>query len=369
MPGQDREEMQRKVETFVRGVLGQKPPSIQEILTAVLKQDSIISAFISTLSGASTKDEVHDDLETLFCSKLIAAVYKDVGLLGKNRKSSDFLPKHFSQPYDGYMDLQNGALLGPELPINFESVSSEIEHIQKTIQEEERARPEAVVRAISSLYMGLGAGLGGIGTGISDSFRTMERGLHGWSEAAEKAMARTTSFKAFDSIDVLGIGDDRRTEPKPRDETAGLGPERSASSGSLNGAPADGKPEAADAVYPTGGEVAPGAAAPPSAADAAPSSYFFGLSRLSSWARPGQPHADPADGRAEVGGLSARSGGFELRSGPIVDEVLNVHDGGRYSPGLKSTALPGGPPPGIPMGQPAAEAAGKRLLSFEGQLT
>ena len=129
---------------------------------AVLKQDQFISAFIARLAGGSGVNDNHpgnnkrassgdiggggdaaaasseaaqqpqplpafrDDLESMFCSKLIAAIFKECGLLAPHRVSSDFLPKHFSAPFDGYLDLQNGALLGPELPINFASVADEI---------------------------------------------------------------------------------------------------------------------------------------------------------------------------------------------------------------------------------------------------
>ena len=117
LPGQDREEMQQKVEAFVRSVLGHRPPSIQEMVMAVLKQETVISNFINNLAGgvnaikgdgdgdkdAKGKPAVErrheDDLQTLFCSKLIAAVYKEIGLLAPHRISSDFLPKHFSQQY------------------------------------------------------------------------------------------------------------------------------------------------------------------------------------------------------------------------------------------------------------------------------
>ena len=53
-----------------------------------------------------------------------------LGLVAAHRISSDFLPKHFSSAYDGYLDLQNGALLGPELPINFDSVKEEVSSIK-----------------------------------------------------------------------------------------------------------------------------------------------------------------------------------------------------------------------------------------------
>ena len=51
LPGQDREAMQQKVETFVRTVLGHSPPSIQEMVVAVLKQETYISSFVSKMAG------------------------------------------------------------------------------------------------------------------------------------------------------------------------------------------------------------------------------------------------------------------------------------------------------------------------------
>ena len=75
---------------------------------AVLKQETFVSSFVARLAGGSgaPPKEVSDDLETLFCSKLIAAAYKDIGLIAKHRQTSDFLPKHFCQQYDDYLDLQ-----------------------------------------------------------------------------------------------------------------------------------------------------------------------------------------------------------------------------------------------------------------------
>jgi len=252
LPGQDRAAMQRRVEQFVRSVLGQKPPSIEEILMAVLKQETFVSSFVARLAGGSDAPpkEVSDDLETLFCSKLIAAAYKDIGLIAKHRQTSDFLPKHFCQQYDDYLDLQGGALLGPELPIAFESVAAEVEHIKQTIAEDERQRPEAVVRAVTKLYMAATSGLGGLGSELSERFRSMERGLHGWSEEADAALKKALSF----------------------------GPD---------GLPTDPFDMAEDpsSSTPTGG-----------------------LSRLAS------------------------SGGLELHGSPFVNEVMNVHDGGVYSP-------------------------------------
>jgi hypothetical protein len=145
--GRDRHELQGKVEAFVRGVLGQKPPSIEEIIMAVLKQEALLSAFISKLRGSR-----EDDLSSLFCSKLIAAVYKDVGLLEHARSSGDFLPKHFSQRYDDYLDLQQGAVLGPETPISFEAVEEEISALRAQMAQQEW-RPETAVRLVSGMYL------------------------------------------------------------------------------------------------------------------------------------------------------------------------------------------------------------------------
>ena len=184
LPGQDREIMQKRVEDFVRGVLGHSPPSIQEMVVAVLKQEQFLSTFISRLAGGGTADgtadghpepaAVEDNLETLFCSKLIAAVYKDAGLLAKHRVSSNFLPKHFSASYDGYLDLQHDAVLGPELPVNFESVTEEIDAIRATIAEDARFRPEHVVRAVSNFYLtatsNVSHGLGGARDALGHSF-------------------------------------------------------------------------------------------------------------------------------------------------------------------------------------------------------
>ena len=87
--------MQQQVESFVKSVLGQKPPSIEEMVMAVLKQGPALNAFLSKLRGNNS--EFEDDLSSLFCSKLVAAVYKHVGLIRRDRAAGDFLPKHFSQ--------------------------------------------------------------------------------------------------------------------------------------------------------------------------------------------------------------------------------------------------------------------------------
>ena len=125
-----RSEMQQQVESFVKSVLGQKPPSIEEMVMAVLKQGPALNAFLSHLRGSK---EIEDDLSSLFCSKLVAAVYKHVGLIGPDRTLGDFLPKHFSAQYDGYVDLQGGAKLGPEITISFDAVQAEVDEVRPVV--------------------------------------------------------------------------------------------------------------------------------------------------------------------------------------------------------------------------------------------
>ena len=229
LPGQDRDQMQRRVEDFVRGVLGHSPPSIQEMVVAVLKQEQFLSSFISRLAGGgaeSTKEKaaVEDNLDTLFCSKLIAAVYKDVGVLAPHRQSSDFLPKHFSASHDEYLDLQHGAMLGPELPVNFDSVKEEIDAIRASIAEDSRFKPEAVVKAVNNFYLSatnnMSSGLGGaadalgssfkgflnLGDSISEGLMKLEKGLHGYSDSADAAMQKALAKQQQQQQSASGAG-------------------------------------------------------------------------------------------------------------------------------------------------------------------
>ena len=61
-----------------------------------------------------------DDLTSLFCSKLAAVAYKSIGILSAQRDASTFLPKHFSSAYPHFLNLQQGAELGPEMRVTFE---------------------------------------------------------------------------------------------------------------------------------------------------------------------------------------------------------------------------------------------------------
>ena len=213
LPGQDRAEMQRKVERFVRNVLGKSPPSIPELLTAFLKQEHYIQAFIDKLAGGDNRErpEVQDDISTMFCSKLMAAIYKDVGLLAPHRAAADFMPKHFSAQYDDYLDLQKGAMLGPELPINFDSVADEVNALREQIAEDSQFKSEDAVKAITNFYLTATSGLGNLGREMTRNLSLLEMGLHGYSAAAEAAV----KSKSGDPTAMPAFGEDENAAPKP----------------------------------------------------------------------------------------------------------------------------------------------------------
>lgn len=54
---------------------------------------------------------------TFFCSELVAAAYKRLGLLPKNVSSTQYWPGSFS--YEHEMTLEGGATLGQEYLIDF----------------------------------------------------------------------------------------------------------------------------------------------------------------------------------------------------------------------------------------------------------
>ena len=66
-------------------------------------------------------EAVEDDMNKLFCSKTIAVCYKKVGLLSQGMDTSGIFPKHWSQPHDPFMGYLEGAHLGREIDISFES--------------------------------------------------------------------------------------------------------------------------------------------------------------------------------------------------------------------------------------------------------
>lgn len=181
-----RSEMQQQVESFVKSVLGQKPPSVEEMVMAVLKQGPALNAFLSHLRGSK---EIEDDLSSLFCSKLVAAVYKHVGLIGPDRTLGDFLPKHFSSQYDSYVDMQNGAKLGPEITISFDAVQAEVDEVKKRVAERERIQPEAVLSLVNSIYLTARESC----SDLASSMKTQSSKLH--SSTDRELMLKLSSLK------------------------------------------------------------------------------------------------------------------------------------------------------------------------------
>ena len=262
---ESRIEMQAQVEGFVKSVLGEKPPSIEEMVMAVLKQGPALNAFLSKLRGNNSERE--DDLSSLFCSKLCAAVYKHVGLIRRDRAAGDFLPKHFSQEYDSYTDLQGGASLGIEVPISFDAVQAEVEELKMRVAEREHldraVKPEVILSIVSSLYLSARE----FGTEVASS-------MHINRLANMKRLNCLSGFRS-------------ESPPTPRltvDE---------AKAGNKTGGTNDDR-----------------------ASTASPAST---------------PTAD-TDADASLPPAAALQGGLELTSGSIVAEVLDINDGGIYSP-------------------------------------
>jgi len=278
-----RSEMQQQVESFVKSVLGQKPPSIEEMVMAVLKQDRALNAFISKLRGSK---EIEDDLSSLFCSKLVAAVYKHVGLIGPDRTLGDFLPKHFSAQYDGYVDLQGGAKLGPEITISFDAVQAEVDEVKMRVAERERIQPEAVLSLVNSIYLTARESC----SDLASSMKIQSTKLH--SSTDRELMLKLSSLKGV-KLSCL---------PGNRSDTDLARVARS-SGGKGAGDDDDDRVSTASPVS-TATDLTPSNTEPPTAASSPKSK---GSSRL-------------------------MPGGVEITSGSIVVDVQNVNDGGIYSP-------------------------------------
>ena len=87
--------LQHSIETFVERAmaegLGMGSPSSREIVHAVLAQLGLGRGWQETLSH---QVDAHTEArQGLFCSKFVAATYKNAGLLSKHRASAEFLPK------------------------------------------------------------------------------------------------------------------------------------------------------------------------------------------------------------------------------------------------------------------------------------
>ena len=87
-----RRTLQHSIETFIERAmaegLGTGSPSMREIANAVLSQ------LVGRQATPSLQSDAHAEArQGLFCSKFVAATYKNAGLLSKGRASAEFLPK------------------------------------------------------------------------------------------------------------------------------------------------------------------------------------------------------------------------------------------------------------------------------------
>jgi len=116
----ERVALETQLEDFVRklmqdGMGSNRAMPIGQAIRAARKQ-----VVRGPLFAPSKGTIARDDMKSLFCSKTVALCYKHVGLIPQHRGASDVLPKHFSSKYDYFLALQDGASLGPELPLSFE---------------------------------------------------------------------------------------------------------------------------------------------------------------------------------------------------------------------------------------------------------
>lgn len=141
--GVDRVMMEEKLEEFLHGLIDSVGRSTYKFKDGTQKVADLgegigntafpigqgVKAFFKQVSAElhvpscttrKTKEDVKDDLTTLFCSKFVAACYKGIGLIAPHRNSADFTPKAFAPEGDAFLDLQNGAALGRPIAISFE---------------------------------------------------------------------------------------------------------------------------------------------------------------------------------------------------------------------------------------------------------
>jgi len=96
------DDMVNKIEKFVKATVGKK---YKVSATKLLKKKS------------DFEEEIRDD-QTFFCSELVAACYKRIGLLPKEIPSSSYLPGTFSEKKKK-LTLQQNAKLSSEYLIDF----------------------------------------------------------------------------------------------------------------------------------------------------------------------------------------------------------------------------------------------------------
>jgi hypothetical protein len=66
------------------------------LFTSLLKTPHPFLFFLRASRVFGDEGNLKEDLSTLFCSQLCAAVYKVLGILPNNQRSNNFLPKDFA---------------------------------------------------------------------------------------------------------------------------------------------------------------------------------------------------------------------------------------------------------------------------------
>lgn len=97
-------------------------PKPTEVVKGVVSEAAagLYQGLLSPFATPERRDAIDDSRQTWFCSKFVALAYKAVGLIAANRRSSDFTPNIFGPEGDNFLDLQNGASLGPLKLVSFE---------------------------------------------------------------------------------------------------------------------------------------------------------------------------------------------------------------------------------------------------------
>ena len=111
---------QVEVEAELGDGIGNKSFPIGEAIGAFI--DQLTSSLLPCVSHGRSDKPKEDNLRSLFCSKFVALCFKSVGLIGPGRNVSHFTPRSFAPEGDSFLDLQNGASLGPLMAVSFEPV-------------------------------------------------------------------------------------------------------------------------------------------------------------------------------------------------------------------------------------------------------
>ena len=97
-------------------------------------------------------------------------------------------------------------------------------------------RQEDYVKAVTNFYLTMTSGLGNLGDTFTRSFYQLEKGLHGYSAAAEAALARATTFNDFSNGDaVTALGEEAKATDAADAASRGAGSEETSGGVELRG--------------------------------------------------------------------------------------------------------------------------------------